>query len=120
MNTPERRTFERWTGAWDVVLDAETQPPRMIKGQLKDISQTGLCLHAREGLPADTHVCIRLDTPGEALCDSHDLLGRGVVVGSADARDEGGLYAIRLRFLNVDTPLVESLVLQLQVQRLGT
>ena len=109
----ERRTYQRTRGACDVMLDAETNPPRMIKGWLMDISQTGLALQALQTLAMDTHATVRIETQDGGFCN--EVIGRAFVVGVDAGEGPGKQHLIRMQFSNANAERVQALQTQMQL-----
>lgn len=109
----ERRAYPRWRGACDAVLEAHTEPPCMVKGQLLDISMTGLAVSALSPLPKDTPVDVRLESEDGQF--ANEIIGRGVVLESSPSNGRGRCHVIRIFLTDVPSGCVEAIDLRMRL-----
>jgi hypothetical protein len=85
----------------------------MVKGQLLDISMTGLAVSALSPLPKDTPVDVRLE------CDdgqfTNEIVGRGVVLQSSASHGQGRCHTIRVFLTDVPAGCVEAIELRMRL-----
>lgn len=113
----DRRTYRRWGLEGRVVLTAESPSPQVIKGELRDVSFSGVGVIALDTLPVGTQVQVRIITD-DGRMDTETPMGKGEIVGLSPAHGPGSPQRIGIRLLDADEKKIDELLLRLQMQRL--
>lgn len=111
----DRRSYRRWDADGMVEVETAGDGPRVLTGELVDVSFAGAGLRLDEPLAIGDAIALRVET-ADGQIDRGAVLGRGRVVHVSPAQGMGPRHHIHVRLDQVDEMLMESLVLRLQRQ----